>query len=105
MATKKSDFDQESYIKQVDSAHEKLKGFEGRLKHIENITDASLILKIVRKDVELRTELQNLIWLTIKNKALTGFLWLLGAAMLIPLLTFTFAKIVFKVTGLDITIL
>ena len=93
MTVKKNDFDQEEYVEKVDSAHDKLKAVEGRLKHLENLTDASLLLKTFRKDSDLRGELENLIWKTIQNKAWLGFLWILGAVIIIPI----FSKIFFVV--------
>jgi len=47
MIVKKNDFNQELYIEKVDSAHDKLKGLETQIGHMEEITDAGLFQKFL----------------------------------------------------------
>ncbi len=91
MSVKKNDFDQDLYVQKVDLAHDKLKKIESRLEKIENLTDASLLLKIFKKDTDLRDELEKLIWQTLKNKAWKTFFWLAGAAIVIPIVSKLFS--------------
>jgi len=93
---KKNDFNQDAYVDKVDSATEKLEKVEGRLAKIEELTDVSLLLKIFKKDTDLRDELTKLIWKTIKDKALQAFLYILLAVILIPILSKLFSIFMLK---------
>lgn len=102
MAIKKNDFDQDSYATKVDSATEKLGNIESRLKKIEELTDASLLLKIFKKDTDLKDELGKLIWQTIKDKAWQAFLYILLASIIIPVFSKLFSFIMAKAFGANI---
>lgn len=101
MPPKPNDFDPDLYTQKVDSAHDKLKKLEGRIKHIEQITDESLILRIFQKDKSLRDEFEKLIWNVICNKALFGFLAVLAAVIIIPVCAKIFHTLMLNIFKID----
>lgn len=102
MATKKDDFNKDEYVQKVDNAHSQLKNIDGRLKRLEQLSDGSFIFRTIKKDAEIRSELESLIWKTIVNKCWLGFLWILGAVILIPVLSIAFSKLMSSVFGVTI---
>lgn len=95
-----SDFDEEIYVKKVNSAHELAEKLEKRVSKIEEITDAGLIFRAIKKDNEIREELGHLIWQTIKHKFWSVFFTILAAAIIIPLFSLLFKFIFLRMTGI-----
>lgn len=102
MATKRNDFDKDAYVQKVDNAHTQLKNVDGRLKRLESLSDGSLIFRTIRKDAEIKEEIESLIWQTIVKKCWIGFLWVLGAAILLPIISLAVSKIAFKLFGISL---
>lgn len=102
MAPKKNDFNLDDFTQKTNTTADGLKKLDTRVKKIEELTEASLLLKMFTKDTDLQDAFRKLIWETIKGKAWTCFYWLAGAAIVIPVVSKLFGLLVLKLFGWDI---